>query len=61
MRKIVDSDHPAHAQYRLGICTPVIQSVVQMYPMILLADNDGPGQTAQMRRLIWVFAARICP
>ena len=29
--------------------------------MILLADNEGPDQTARMRRLIWAFAVRICP
>ena len=28
--------------------------------MILLADSDGPGQTAWLRRLIWTFADRIC-
>ena len=26
--------------------------------MILLADSEGPDQTAQMRSLIWVFAVR---
>ena len=29
--------------------------------MILLADYEGPDQTAQMRRLIWTFAVRIYP
>ena len=29
--------------------------------MILLADSEGPDQTAQMRSLIWAFAVRICP
>ena len=29
--------------------------------MILLADSEGPDQTARMRRLIWAFAVRICP
>ena len=29
--------------------------------MILLADSEGPDQTARMRRLIWAFAFRICP
>ena len=28
--------------------------------MILLADNERP-ETARMRRLIWTFAAGICP
>ena len=29
--------------------------------MILLPDSEGADQTAQMRRLIWAFAGRICP
>ena len=29
--------------------------------MILIADSEGPGQTARMRSLIWAFAVRICP
>ena len=29
--------------------------------MILLADNEGPDQTARMRRLIWAVAVRKCP
>ena len=29
--------------------------------MILFTDSEGPDQTARMRKLIWAFAARICP
>ena len=29
--------------------------------MILLANSEGPEQTAWMRRLIWAFAVCICP
>ena len=29
--------------------------------MILLADSEGPDQTARMRRLIWAFIVHICP
>ena len=29
--------------------------------MILLADSEGPDQSARMRRLIWAFAVRIYP
>ena len=29
--------------------------------MILLADSEGPDQTARMRSLIWAFAVRMCP
>ena len=28
---------------------------------ILLVDSEGPDQTAQMCRLVWAFALRICP
>ena len=28
---------------------------------MLLAYNEGPDQTARMRRLIWAFAVCICP
>ena len=29
--------------------------------MVLLADSDGPDQTASIHRLIWAFAVLICP
>ena len=29
--------------------------------MILLADSEGPDQTARMRSPIWAFTVRICP
>ena len=29
--------------------------------MVLLADSDGPDQTARMRSLIWAFAVCIRP
>ena len=29
--------------------------------MILVAESEGPDQTVRKRRLIWVFAVRICP
>ena len=28
--------------------------------MILLADSEGPDETAHMRSLIWAFAVRLC-
>ena len=31
------------------------------YSVILKADDEGPDQTAQIRRLIWAFAVRIFP
>ena len=29
--------------------------------MVMLADSEGPDQTARMRRLIWAVAVHICP
>ena len=57
--KCSETDHPAHAQS----ITPVfsLHSYILYYPMILLADNEGPDQTARMRRLIWAFVVGICP
>ena len=34
---------------------------IPWYPVILLADSEGPDQTARMRSLIWAFAVRKCP
>ena len=47
----------ACAKYHLGLYYP---SYI-LYLIILLADNEGPDQTARMRRLIWALAVRICP
>ena len=47
----------ACAKYHLGLYYP---SYI-LYPIILLADNEGPDQTARMLRLIWALAVRICP
>ena len=41
-----------------GPYSPFIHSVVSM---VLLADSEGPDQTARMRRLISAFDVRICP
>ena len=27
---------------------------------LFLADREGPGQTARMRKLVWTFIVRIC-
>ena len=39
-------------KYHPGFCSVLIHSVV---------SSEGPDQTAQMGRLIWVFAGSICP
>ena len=54
-----DSDHPAQAQSIIRAFT--LHPYIVLYPMVLLADSEGPDQIAQMRRLIWAFAVRICP
>ena len=38
--------------------SPLIHSICLI---ILLADSEGPDQTARTRRLIWAIAVRICP
>ena len=41
------------------LCSPFIPFVVKFCnPNFLLADSEGPDQTAQMRSLIRAFAAR---
>ena len=52
-----DSSHSC-AKSHPGICYQLIYSIVSM---IQLANSAGPDQTAQMRRLIWASAVRICP
>ena len=44
----------AFAKYQKGLCS-------LYYPLILLADSEGPDQTARMHRLIWAFAVHSCP
>ena len=41
--------------------SPFISSVISNYPIILLAEIEGPDQTALMRSLIRPFIVRICP
>ena len=43
--KCADSDHPAHAQSIIRAF--VLNSYNLRYPMILLADSEGPDQTSQ--------------
>ena len=37
-----------------------LHSYILSYPMILLADSEGPDQTVWMWELIWALAACIC-
>ena len=53
------SDHTSHAQSIIRVFA--LNYYVLQYPMILLADSEGPDQTARMRRLIWAFATLIMP
>ena len=51
--------HPTHAQTLIrGVS---LHLYILECPMILLADSEGPDQTARMRSLIWAFTVRICP
>ena len=54
-----DLDLPAHAQsFNRNFA---LRLYILYEAMILLADNEGPDQTARMRSLIWAFAVRTCP
>ena len=46
--------HPTHAQSLIRAFA--VYWYILSCPMILLADSEGPDQTARMRRLIWAFA-----
>ena len=46
------------ANCHTGICSLLKHSI---HPMIPFEDSKCPDQTVWMRRLIWAFAARICP
>ena len=52
------SDHPAHVLSKPLLS---IHTFCGIEWFCLLADTEGPDQPAQMRRLIWAFAVRICP
>ena len=39
----------------------VLHSYILHYLIVMLADNEGPDQTAWMRRLIWAFSVLIYP
>ena len=59
MRKIhISQIHPTHAQSLIG--SFALHWYIIQCLNILLADSEGPDQTARMRRLIWAFAVRIC-
>ena len=59
MQNVSDSEHSAFAQSIIRIFfSPILHSIASNE---FLEDSDGHDQTAQMRRLIRAFAARICP
>ena len=57
--KCAASDHLAHARSLIRAFVPLL--IYSIYPMILLAESEGLGQTAWKRSLIWAFAVRTCP
>ena len=50
-------DEPAHPCSL--ICTFSVRRHILQYQLILLANNEGPDQPAQMRRLIWACVVHI--
>ena len=57
--KCADSVHPAHAQSNTRPFA--VHSCILPYPMILIADSEGPDQTARMRRAIWALCCSHMP
>ena len=51
--------HPTHAQNLIRAFS--LNWYILKCAMNLLVDSEGPDQTAQMGRLIWVFTVHICP
>ena len=51
--------HPAHVQSHIRLFA--LNWYLLWCQMILLADSEGPDQTARTRSLIWAFAVLICP
>ena len=58
--KCVDSHH--HGLHTLKVSSGLLLSIhlLSSIQMILLADREGPDQTALERRLIWAFSVRMC-
>ena len=52
-------EHAQNVQIQI-IWVFAIHLYILQYRMILLADSEGPDQTARLRSLIWAFAAHIC-
>ena len=50
------SDHPAHTRSTIQAFT--LHSYILYYPMIVLADSEGPDETSRMRSLIRAFVVR---
>ena len=57
--KCAGSHHPALVQSIIRAFA--LYSYILLYPLILLADSEGPDQTAHPRSLIRAFTIRICP
>ena len=56
--KSVESGHLAHAQ---SIIRPLLSISIFCSIQLFCKRTVKTNQTAQMRRLIWAFAVRICP
>ena len=49
-----------HAQPSSGARCLIFGRTLRLLLYIMYANNEGSGETAQMLRLAWAFAGRIC-
>ena len=49
-----------HLQSSNGTRRLIFCWTLRLLPYLMCANRDGSGETAQMRRLSWVFAGRLC-
>ena len=49
-----------HAQPSSGARCLIFGRTLRLLPYFMCANSEGSGETAQMRRLAWAFAGRLC-
>ena len=50
----------AQAQPSSGARCLIFGRILRLLPYFMYANSEGSGETAQMRRLAWAFADRLC-
>ena len=44
----------------VGLDILIFSQTLCLLPYYMCANSEGSGETAQMRRLVWAFAGRLC-